>query len=77
MFTVPFEPSRLTIRLLPLLEGPSSATFLASDIFVGGGTKDTLAEACSVLISQIGKLKRTGQGWEEKTSFLSFYYSKS
>lgn len=77
MFTIPFEPSRLTIRLLPLSEGPSSALFLSSDTLVGGGTKDTLSEACSVLISQVGKLKRTGQGWEEKSSFLSFYYTKS
>jgi hypothetical protein len=43
---------------------------------MAGGTKDTLTEACSVLISQIGKLKRTGQGWEEKTSFLEFYEMK-
>lgn len=74
--SVPREPSRLTIRLLPPSESPSAPTFMTSDIFVGGGVRDTLTEACCVLISQIGKLKRTGQGWEEKTSFLSFFISK-
>ncbi|KAG8793756.1 hypothetical protein FRC16_010834 [Serendipita sp. 398] len=76
ILTIPFEPSRLTIRLLAPSESPSTGTFLESDVLAAGGTKATLSEACAILISQLGKLKRTGQGWEEKTSFLSFYYSK-
>ncbi|PVG03592.1 hypothetical protein CPB86DRAFT_375744 [Serendipita vermifera] len=75
LFTIPFEPSPLSIRLLPLSESPSSGSFLSSDIFSAGGVRDTLTEACSVLISQLGKIKRTNQGWEEKTSFLGFFYS--
>ncbi|KAG8820393.1 hypothetical protein FRC17_010169, partial [Serendipita sp. 399] len=70
ILTIPLEPSRLTIRLLPPSESPSTGTFLQSDILAAGGMKATLTEACAVLVSQLGKLKRTGQGWEEKTSFL-------
>jgi hypothetical protein len=66
----------MTIRLLPPSESPSSGVFLSSDIIAAGGMKDFLTEASGMLTSQVGRLKRTGQGWEEKTSFLSFYYSK-
>lgn len=35
--------------------------------------EDVLSEACAVLIAQIGKMKRTGMGWEDKVAFLDFY----
>ena len=76
LFSIPFEPARITIRLLPPSESPSSRTFLSEDIVASGGMKNFLTEACAMLTAQVGKLKRTGQGWEEKTSFLSFYDSK-
>jgi hypothetical protein len=65
----------MTIYLLPSSESPSLGVFLSGDIVAAGGM-DFLTEACAMLMSQVGKLKRTGQGWEEKTSFLSFYDSK-
>lgn len=40
----------------------------------GGG--DALTEASATLISQVGKMKRTGLGWEDKASFLEFYNHK-
>ncbi|CAG8772739.1 11197_t:CDS:2, partial [Acaulospora colombiana] len=49
LLTIPFEPSPLSIRLLPLSESPSAGSFLSSDIFAAGGVRDTLTEACSVL----------------------------
>ncbi|KIM26781.1 hypothetical protein M408DRAFT_177572 [Serendipita vermifera MAFF 305830] len=76
LMSIPLEPAPVTIRLLPPSESPSSGAFMTSDIFAAGGVTDTLTEACSVLTTHVGKLKRTNQGWEEKTSFLSFYYSK-
>ena len=33
----------------------------------------TLEEACAMLIAGLGRMKRTGYGWEEKEHFLEFY----
>lgn len=66
----------LSIRLLPPSEGPSSPLFLASEILSNYDGDDQLSEACAILIAQLGKLKRTGMGWEDKHSFLQFYKSK-
>jgi hypothetical protein len=37
---------------------------------------DILAEACAVLIAQMGKMKRIGMGWEDKATLLDLYKSK-
>ncbi|KAF9075938.1 hypothetical protein BDP27DRAFT_1314760 [Rhodocollybia butyracea] len=65
----------LTIRLLNQSESPSSPTFQVHDV-IGVSSKDELAEAAAVLISQLGKFKRMTLGWEDKTRFLDFYGSK-
>ncbi|KAF8592602.1 hypothetical protein K439DRAFT_1643672 [Ramaria rubella] len=66
----------LSIRLLNPAESPSSGSFLRSDVLGGGVYKDELAEACAVLISQLGKIRITGQAWEDKVAFLEFYHGK-
>ncbi|KAF8897442.1 hypothetical protein BD779DRAFT_1667422 [Infundibulicybe gibba] len=66
----------ISIRLLAPSEGPSSPLFIASDVISGTPGEDQLGESCAVLISQIGKIKRTGMGWEDKASFLDFYRKK-
>ena len=50
-------------------ESPSPASQESSDA--------PLMETCALLMSQIGKLKRVGMGWEDKNSFLEFYNRRS
>jgi hypothetical protein len=67
----------MSARLLVPSESPSSGAFLASDVLGAGGSGSvTLEEACAVLIAGLGRMKRTGYGWEEKESFLEFYEGK-
>ena len=69
----------MSIRLLAPSESPSSGAFLASDALPaagGGNGSATLEEACAMLIAGLGRMKRTGYGWEEKESFLEFYEGK-
>ncbi|KAK0230821.1 hypothetical protein IW262DRAFT_1340683 [Armillaria fumosa] len=68
-------PPSVSIRLLAPSESPSSPTFLASDVLIGS-YNDQLSEACAVLIAQLGKMKRTGMGWEDKANFLEFYWGR-
>ncbi|KAK0206508.1 hypothetical protein DFS33DRAFT_1315102 [Desarmillaria ectypa] len=68
-------PPTVSIRLLAPSESPSSPTFLASDVLTGS-YNDQLSEACAVLIAQLGKMKRTGMGWEDKANFLEFYWGR-
>ncbi|KAK0468316.1 uncharacterized protein EV420DRAFT_1503801 [Desarmillaria tabescens] len=68
-------PPSVSIRLLAPSESPSSPTFLASDVLTGS-YNDQLSEACAVLIAQLGKMKRTGMGWEDKANFLEFYWGR-
>ncbi|EAU84701.1 hypothetical protein CC1G_00220 [Coprinopsis cinerea okayama7 len=70
------SPVAISVRLLPLAESPSSQLFVASEIVSGDPDEDQLAESCAVLIAQIGKLKRTGKGWEDKTSLLELYFGR-
>ena len=49
---------------------------MLSDVLPNGSEGDVLAEACATLIAQVGKMKRTGLGWEDKASFLEFYSRK-
>ena len=70
-------PLTVFIRLLAPSESPSSGSFMLSSVLpngVDGG--DVLAEVSAALISQVGKMKRTGLGWEDKASFLEFYNRK-
>jgi len=39
--------------------------------------QDALSEAYAVLIAQIGKMKRTRMGWEDKVAFLDFYWDRN
>jgi hypothetical protein len=67
----------MSVRLLPPSEGPSAPTFLASDVLpVGAVAAPSVADACSALVAQIGKIKRVAAGWEDKVAFLEFYGSK-
>ncbi|KAF8211208.1 hypothetical protein K438DRAFT_1663624 [Mycena galopus ATCC 62051] len=68
-------PQAVSIRLLAPSESPGSQLFLTSEVLTGNET-DQLADACGVLIAQIGKMKRTGMGWEDKTSFLQLFHLK-
>ncbi|KAF8351547.1 hypothetical protein F5887DRAFT_1069244 [Amanita rubescens] len=70
------KPIDLQIRLLAPAESPSSPLFMLSDV-ISGNVEDELAEASAALIAQLGKLKRTNMGWEDKTAFLEFYHNKS
>ena len=36
----------------------------------------TLSEVCATLIADIGRLKRTGMGWEEKAALLALMKQK-
>lgn len=39
-------------------------------------TEDHLSAVCAALVLQIGKLKRTTMGWEDKRDFLQLYNQK-
>lgn len=49
---------------------------MASEILSDYIGDDPLSEACAILIAQMGKMKRIGMGWEDKSLFLDFYKSK-
>ncbi|KAG6837548.1 hypothetical protein H0H93_007729 [Arthromyces matolae] len=67
-------PQPISIRLLAPSESPSSPLFIVSEIIKDPITHDDhLGEVCATLISQLGKLKRTGMGWEDKAGFLEYY----
>ncbi|KZP32857.1 hypothetical protein FIBSPDRAFT_774026 [Athelia psychrophila] len=70
-------PHPISIRLLNASEGPSSPTFVLSEVVSGMNMgQDVLSETCATLIALIGKMKRTGMGWEDKVAFLDFYQGK-
>lgn len=70
------KPTKLQVRLLAPAESPSSPLFVTSEV-ISGVVEDELAEVSVALVSQLGKLKRTNLGWEDKTAFLEFYDNKS
>lgn len=74
--TSSFVPFTLSIRLLPPSESPSSGSFLLSELITDSTLADPLSEVCASIISQIGKVKRVGMGWEDKAAFLEFYRGK-
>jgi len=49
---------------------------MASEVVPASTEENQLSEVCAALIAQIGKLKRTGMGWEDKAAFLEFYQAK-
>ncbi|KAJ7179899.1 hypothetical protein C8R43DRAFT_870267 [Mycena crocata] len=69
-------PQAVSIRLLASSESPSSQLFLASEVLTGSNDTDQVADACAALIAQIGKMKRTNMGWEDKISFLDLFHVK-
>ncbi|TFL05702.1 hypothetical protein BDV98DRAFT_499855 [Pterulicium gracile] len=72
-------PSALSVRLLSMNDSPSSGLFMVSDVAPGagaGGEGDEFSECCAALIAQLGKMKRTGMGWEDKVAFEGFYKEK-
>ena len=69
----PLTPS---IRLLSPSESPSSGAFLLREFLTGGTYPDELAECCAAVMSQIGRVKRVGMGWEDKAAFLNLYKGK-
>ncbi|KAF7352871.1 hypothetical protein MVEN_01254200 [Mycena venus] len=69
-------PQAVSIRLLAPSESPSSQLFLASEVLIGSNETDQVSDACAALIAQIGKMKRTGMGWEDKISFLQLFHLK-
>ncbi|KAF8974211.1 hypothetical protein BDZ97DRAFT_1911419 [Flammula alnicola] len=69
--------AEISIRLLAPSESPGSQLFVASEILSDYTGVDELSETCAALIAQMGKMKRTGMGWEDKSNFLEFYRGKS
>ncbi|KAL5527438.1 hypothetical protein ACEPAG_6229 [Sanghuangporus baumii] len=70
-------PHTISIRLLAPSDSPNSATSTPDDIPSGLRKEDdVLIEVCSNLMSDIGRMKRTGMGWEEKSMFIEFYKRK-
>ncbi|KAH9482933.1 hypothetical protein JR316_0005033 [Psilocybe cubensis] len=69
--------AQMSIRLLAPSESPSSQLFMVHEVLSDYAGEDQLSETCAHLISQMGKLKRMGLGWEEKYHFLDFYKGKS
>jgi hypothetical protein len=49
---------------------------MASEVVSADVGEDTLTAACSGLISQLGKMKTTNLGWEDKVLFLELYRKK-
>ncbi|KAF9482493.1 hypothetical protein BDN70DRAFT_875059 [Pholiota conissans] len=68
--------TEISIRLLAPSESPGNQLFFASEILSDYAGDDQLSETCATLIAQMGKLKRTGMGWEDKSNFLEFYRGK-
>lgn len=69
-------PQTLSIRLLAPSESPSSDLFKASDFVSDTIGTVGLSEVCATLISDIGRLKRTGMGWEEKAALSTLMKQK-
>jgi hypothetical protein len=71
-----FVPAALSVRLLSLADSPSCPTFITSEVAPGVNEEDQFVECCASLVSQLGKMKRTAMGWEDKTVFMEFYEKK-
>ncbi|KJA29963.1 hypothetical protein HYPSUDRAFT_60806 [Hypholoma sublateritium FD-334 SS-4] len=71
------SPAEMSIRLLAPSDSPGNQLFMASEILADYTGDDQLSETCASLIAQMGKLKRMGMGWEDKTRFFEFYKLKA
>lgn len=71
-------PHTMSIRLLAPSEAPSVDTFVVSEVLPAGikHGDDVLSEVCATLMAEIGRMKRTGMGWEDKKHFFEFYKGK-
>jgi hypothetical protein len=50
---------------------------MVSEIAPGHVGDDQLSEVSAALIAQMGRMKRTGMGWEDKAQLLELIRSKS
>ncbi|KZT50110.1 hypothetical protein CALCODRAFT_488947 [Calocera cornea HHB12733] len=66
------HPQAVHLRQLNPAESPSAQTFLASS-YVTEAARDPLAECAAALVAQLGRMRRTGLGWEDKVAFLEFW----
>jgi hypothetical protein len=64
---------KIIIRLLDPTESPGSPSFSYADFESTLSYADQLSDCCAYLISQVGRMKQLGLGWEDKTNFLAFY----
>ncbi|KDR83847.1 hypothetical protein GALMADRAFT_54978 [Galerina marginata CBS 339.88] len=74
--TTSLSLAQLSIRRLAPSESPGSRLFITSEVLSDYAGEDPLSETCASLVAQMGKLKRTGLGWEDKSNFLQFYRGK-
>ncbi|KIY46636.1 hypothetical protein FISHEDRAFT_66395 [Fistulina hepatica ATCC 64428] len=69
-------PPSISIRMLAPSESPGAPTFITSEVSTSAFGEDAVTEVCATLIAQMGKMKRVGMGWEDKSQFLGFYREK-
>ncbi|KAJ8523463.1 hypothetical protein ONZ45_g56 [Pleurotus djamor] len=69
-------PLTVSIRLLDQADSPSSPLFMVSEVAPDSTNDDAFVETTATLIAQLGKMKRTGMGWENKSRFFEFYQSR-
>jgi len=70
-------PQTLSIRLLSPSDSPGSPSFQLSEfVSSSGNNSDSLSPVCATLMSDIGRMKQVGLGWEDKTRFFEFFKSK-
>jgi len=75
--TTALQPLSVSIRLLAPSDSPGSPLFTVSEIAPGHVEGDQLSEVSAALIAQMGRMKRTGMGWEDKAQLLELVRSKS
>ncbi len=70
-------PQTFSIRLLSPSDSPGSPSFQLSEfVSSSGSNSDSLSPVCATLMSDIGRMKQVGLGWEDKTRFFEFFKSK-
>ncbi|KAF4574875.1 hypothetical protein EYR40_005387 [Pleurotus pulmonarius] len=74
--TTSFAPLSISIRLLEPADSISSQLFMVSEVVPDASKEDVFVSSCAALIAQLGKMKRTGLGWEDKASFFEFYQAR-
>ncbi|KAF7433159.1 hypothetical protein PC9H_005108 [Pleurotus ostreatus] len=74
--TTSLTPLSISIRLLEPADSISSQLFMVSEVVPDAANEDVFVSSCAALIAQLGKMKRTGLGWEDKASFFEFYRAR-